>query len=353
MAVYSASALSRVFAQLQASNTPRTITNSSGTWTNTGSILTRHASCSFTRQRGVSPRPDKTGTRSSLVGIPGRTGGAFSWSGPLIPSGAAGTAPDLGEIFLKSAFGQAGTVVASTSVTYSFADTGIFPFALFMFNRSGGSSPTHEVAFGCVPQRIVLTFGGEYVMMSVDGKCVAIMSSTEFASYTGNDAVAKGGLTTFPAEPSSGGPLAVTGSPIAGFGGTATFAGNAMAELRGTYSITINTGLDLVEDAYQDGYPFAVTLGKRGVSLSSLRFLDSDGSALNTLKQNAFTKTAFDVSIAHNNVAGSIITPTLKSVQLAASQIVENGNTFDITFGDSMAHASAIGNVDDLAIAFT
>ena len=40
-AVYSASRLDRVFAQAQASGTPRTITNGTGTWTNTGSIVAR------------------------------------------------------------------------------------------------------------------------------------------------------------------------------------------------------------------------------------------------------------------------------------------------------------------------
>ena len=354
MAVYSSSILQRVFAQLQAANTPRTIPNSSGTWTNTGSILTRHAACSFTSNRPVSSMPYKTGNRSSPTGIQGRTNGTFTWSGPLIPSGAAGTAPDLGEVFFKSIFGQAGVVVASTSVTYSYLDSGVYPIMLSMFDRSGGSSPTNLVAVGCIPQRVVLTFGGEYLMMSIDGKCVGIMSSTEFSSYTGNDAVLKAGLTSFPTEPSSGGPVTVTGSPIPGFGGTATFASTVMPELRGTYSITINTGFDYMEDAYQDGYPFAITAGRRSVFLSSLRFLNSDQAGLNTLKVDGFTKTAFDAVIAHNTgTAGAIVTATLKSIQLPASKLVENGNFIDCTFGDAETHASAVGNTDNLSIAFT
>jgi hypothetical protein len=77
-------------------------------------------------------------------------------------------------------------------------------------------------------------------------------NSTQFASYTGNDAIAALGLTTFPAEPGS---PTTNGNPINGFGGIATFDGNVQADLRGTNSITINSGLDFAEDAFQDANP--------------------------------------------------------------------------------------------------
>ena len=66
-----------------------------------------------------------------------------------------------------------------------------------------------------------------------------------------------------------------------------------------------------------------------------------------------FTKAAINLSIAVNNVAGATVTLNLNSLQLAPYQIVENGNFFDINFGDSPAHATAIGNVDDCTLVFT
>lgn len=337
MAVYSASALDAVYIQSQTANTPRTIANL------TGAQLTRHQSCSFVQGRPVTVAPYKTGTRSSLVGIAGRTAASFNWSGPLIPNGVTLTAPDT-DLFFKSAFG-----LAISSGVYAFGDTSYFPYALARFNKSGGSSPTNQICGGCITQSLTITGGGEHLMLSVAGKAVAVCDSTQFSSYTGYDAVSKFTLGAFPSEPSA----AVNGSLINGFGGTATFDGNAMAGLRGTWSITINSGLDFAEDGYADGYPFAIVGGKRSVSLSSLHFIDDDTAALNNLKTKAFTKSAIDITIVVNNVAGSILTLALKSVQLSPYQIVENGNAFDINFGDSMAHGSALASINDVTATFS
>jgi hypothetical protein len=336
MAVYSASALDAVYIQGQTVNTPRTIANL------TGAKTTRHQSCTFTENRPVTQTPFKTGTRSNLVGIAGRTSATFSWTGPLIPNGVTLTDPDTG-MFFKSAFG-----VAIATGVYALNDTGYYPFALARFNKSGGSSPTNQICGGCLTQRLTITGGGEHLMMTVEGRAVAVCDSTQFASYTGNDAVSKFTLGAFPSEPTP----SIAGTPINGFGGTATFDSNSMAGLRGTWSITINTGLDFADDGFSDGYPFAIVGGKRSVSLSNFHFIDDDSTALNNVKTKAFTKSAIDVSIAVNNVVGSTVTIAMKSVQLNAYQIVENGNAFDVNFGDSMAHATAAATIDDCTITF-
>lgn len=348
MAVYSGSWLDRVLIQVQAASAPRTITNSSGTWTSTGTTNPRHMSLVLTQNKPVVPTPYKTGTRSTLVGLAGRRSGTFSYNGPLIPSGAAGTVPDSDPLF-QSIFGTTATIVPSTSVTYSFLDNGFIPLAFFRYNKSGGSSPTNFYALGSVIQRYTINLGGEYLTHTAEGKCVAIGDSTQFASYSGNDAVAAGGLTTYPAEP---GTIAVNGTPINGFGGTATFDGNVQVELRGTPTITINTGLDMAEDGFADGYPFAMTGGRRQVS-GSFRFADDDTSNLNNIKTKAFTKAPITIALAVNTTAGSIVTITLKNVQLGPYSLTENGNLFDIVLGDSLAHASSAAAVDDVSIAFT
>jgi hypothetical protein len=343
MPVYSASRLDKVFVQAQAASTLRTIPNAAGVWTNTGAKLTRHSAFSATQNRPVAEPTYKTGTRSNLVGIVGRTSASWSWSGPLIPNGVAATPPDLDAI-LQSAFGA-----APSGATYTFNDTGVIPISFFRYNKSGGSSPTHFYVGGAIVQRLTINFGGEHLMMTAEGRAMVVGSSAVFSQYTGNDLPAAMALTTYPAEPAT----AVNGGLINGFGGSATFDGNVQADLRGTWSLTINTGLDLLDDGYPDGYPFAVVGGKRTVSLSNLHFADNDQSALNNLKTKAFTKSAIDISIVTNVTAGSILTSTIKQVQLSADQLVENGNAFDIQFGDSNAHASAIGSINDLQLAFS
>jgi hypothetical protein len=126
------------------------------------------------------------------------------------------------------------------------------------------------------------------------------------------------------------------------------------ADLRGTPSIVISTGLDFAEDGFADGYPFAITGGRRQASSSTLRFADNDGTALNNLKVKAGTKAPINISLQLNTgVAGSTVTINFKNVQLGSQSLVENGNLFDIQFGDSLAHATSAAVVDDCNIAFT
>jgi hypothetical protein len=348
MAVYSGSWLDRVVVQTQAASAPRTFNNASGTWTNTGSAIPRHINLTLTQNKPVVPTPYKTGTRSTLVGLAGRRSGTFSFTGPLVPSGTAGTAPDCDPL-LQGVFGSAATIVAATSATYTFTDSGFIPFGFFRYNKSGGSSPTNFYALGCTAQRYTINLGGEYLTHTIEGKCVAIGDSQQFSSYTGVDLVAAGGLTTYPAEP---GVIATNGNPINGFGGTATFDGNVQLELRGTPTITIATGLDMADDGFSDGYPFAMTGGRRQVS-GSFRFADDDTSALNNIKVKAFTKQAMTISLAVNTTAGSIVTITMKNVQLGPYSLTENGNLFDIVLGESLAHATTASVVDDVTLAFT
>jgi hypothetical protein len=350
MPVYSASSLDEVF--VQAMTSLLVAPNTTGVWSSTGSILARHTTCNFTQNNPVAPTQYKTGNRSNPISIAGRKSGAFSFSAPLIPNGAAGVAPDLAPI-LNAIFGAPGTVVATTSVTYNFLDSGFLPFLLARFNLSGGTTPTHQFAGGCIPQRCSITMGGDYLMLSVDGKAVFASDSTQFASYTGNDLPAAFGLTAYPVAPTTGAPVTVSGLPINGFGGVATFDGNIQAEMRGAPVFTINTGLDFAEDGFTNAYPFAVIGGKRSVSLGSLKFIDDDGTALKNLKTKAFTKTPINISLQINDVAGSIVTINLGQVQLAAYQIVESGPAFDINFGDSMAHASSPILTNDATVVFT
>ncbi len=350
VSVFSSSRDLTLYAQLQ-SGGPRAILNSSGTWTSTGVAKLRFNAFNLAQQNAVNTPTYKTGKRSPLLGVRGRQAGTFSLSKPFIPSGAAGTAPDDDPV-LQACMGQAGTVVASTSVTYSLADALNYLLFLLYNKTPGASSPTNSYALGCVPQTIKFTGGGNFLDYEVSGVACGVGDSVNFSAYTGGDAVLKGGLTTYPAEPSS---VTQNGNVIAGFGGNVGFSigGSALAEVRGTVEITISSGVEAIADALSDAYTIGYVGGLRQVSLANITCIDSDGSVLNALKQAAFTKAAQTIAIVFGTVAGYIVTFNLANVQIGGGSWQEAGAALNIQFGESLAHATSSTVVDDLTLALT
>lgn len=339
--------LRRVFIQGQTGGL-RTINNTTGTWTNTGAKLVRipENGCRLTAEKPITPVPWLTGTRSPQPGISGRKGGTFEFNNlMLIPSGTAGTAPDLDPL-LQSVFGQAGAVVAATSVTYSFLDTGLLPFAIFDFIH-GVSTATQQVAWGCVPQEITITLNGNIFECNVRGECGWVLQSQNFAN---EETVAKAGLTTYPAEPGSPSTL---GSIIPGFGATVTMGGNSFESQVQALSLTIRTGLRLKRDAIADAYPIQILGGPRSIDMS-ITLLDDDSANLNTIKNNAMANppTTFDTTITVGSTAGQKAQFALKSLQIPPGVFEDATDEVKVSFTNGMAHASAIGNVDDFTWAW-
>jgi hypothetical protein len=177
--------------------------------------------------------------------------------------------------------------------------------------------------------------------------------SDNFPSYAGSaDSVLGGGLTTYPAEPTG---LTQLGNVIPGFGAGAGFkiGGSALAEVRSTIEILIDEGIDVVADALNDPYPIYFIPGLRQISLSKIQCIDSDGTVLKTLKQAAFSKAAETISLQFGNVAGSIVTLNLSNVQIGAGSWSENGAALDISFDNSMAHATSVSVTDDMTLVLT
>src|ERR1019366_4402061 len=180
------------------------VNNGTGTWTNTASQLQRFDEGSFTAARSApyTRFPVLTGTRSEVAGIRGRKNGpAWSIRGmPIIPSGAAGTAPDMA-MFFQNIFGVAGTLVTSTSCTYGpFVDSGNFPLSLFYFNKSSTAFTQHYY-WGCFVRQWQINYNGPFITIDLDGFFGWGVDSAGFTiqSTQGGNA----GLTTFPAVPSS------------------------------------------------------------------------------------------------------------------------------------------------------
>jgi len=239
MASFNPSRTKRIFAQQQTAFS--SFNNSSGTWTNTGAKLQRAdlGSLTLARSAPYSRFPVLTGTPSEIAGIRGRKSASWDIRGlPIIPSGAAGTVPD-SDVFFQNAFGQAATIVSSTSTTYNLtAGTVVYPFSLFEFQH-GSTTLTSRAAWGCVVQRAVYNFNGPFITMDLQGQAGYLIDNVGFSVF---DAQAQAGLTSYPVEPTS---PTVAGTPIAGFGTgyTATFDAQGLSLKVKALNITHETGL--------------------------------------------------------------------------------------------------------------
>jgi hypothetical protein len=343
MSVNSSSPLRRLWFQPQ--TTFNVIPNSSGTWTNTGAKFIPFTKADIRRVIAMIAADYKTGTGSMLSGIPGRASASGSFSLPFMPSGAAGTVPQ-SDALLANIFGQAATVVASTSVTYNQADGPVSGLIAALFNESNAGSSMQFAYGGAVGSFTLNIGGGGDLGIDADIQFVYDLESDNFAN---EDTAGKAGLTTYPAEPGS---PTLTGNIIPSFlsTGQISIGGNSLVEFVSA-QINGNTGRVLRYDGGK--YATAIVQGRRGISLRSLKMADTNSANLTTLKNLAASKSAVDVVIVQGGTAGYTVTHTLKSVQFGDSSFSENGAALDVDFGDSMAHASALANVNDYVLALT
>jgi len=326
------------------------VPNSTGTWTQTGAKLLRMPSgTKITAPPPLIPVPWKTGTRSTQPGIVGRKSTA-SWSLPnipVIPSGSAGTVPDA-DALLQGIFGLAGTISAGVSVTYSFSDSAFLPFVLARFQH-GQSALTQQFGIGALVSDFNFSINGDVFTMGASGPLYWALDSENFSN---EDTAGKCGLTVYPTEPSS---PTVVGTIQQGFVGTATFDGTGLDTTNCpliSCSVRGRTGTTYVADAFGVSYPALPVGGERMISIS-FGLVDTDASILNTLKTKAKAKTPINISIQVGNVAGSIVTLALKSVQLAVPDYGDDNARVVASFGDSAAHATAVANIDDFSITFS
>lgn len=339
----------RLYTQLQTGGFG-TINNTTGVWLNTGYKLVRidASSMSGVRNAPYSRFPVLTGTRSEVAGIRGRKIASWSIRGvPVIPSGAAGTVPDT-DHFFQNIFGAPATIVAATSATYNFIDTGYLPLTLLYMNHAF-TTLTSFVYWGGGITRVKFNFNGLFMTMDLDGFAGWQLDNIGFSIA---DTLAKAGLTAFPLEPSS--PV-VAGSPIPGFGVgyTATLHSQTVELKTRVLSLTLETGLQPIQDVY--GSPYAVQMvgDARRMSIE-LNTFDDDSAALNAIKVDCDTdNTTISAAIVAGATAGSIITFNLNNVQPNAFTMRDQGALINFELPASYAHATSPGAVDDSTIAFT
>lgn len=322
--------------------------NSSGTWTSTGSQLLRvdAGSVQITRNAPYSRFPVLTGTRSEVAGIRGRKSANWSIRGlPMIPSGSSAV-PDI-DLILKNIFGA-----ANSGGTYSFNDTGRFPFALWGFN-TGFSTLTSRALWGCFVSRATFNFNGPFMTVDLDGFAGYSIDSTAFSSF---DTQAKAGLTAFPADPAL---TTTAGQPIQGFGTGYTCTINSQTfELKlKALSITIETGFEPIADVYGSPYMVEVVGGTRRVSINIGDIVDDDSTALNNLKTQTDTdltgSTAISATIVAGNTTNNKFTFTVNGIQPDAFNLSDSGNIVSVSIPTSYGHATSPSALDDMTLTFS
>jgi len=112
----------------------------------------------------------------------------FTVRGLLMPSGAAGVAPDMGPLF-ENGFGTE-TVVGGTSVTYTFSDK---PAAGISIVRGDGDLNWAEYGYGGVVQRILIEAGEEEAEVEFTGQ---FLGKSSVAACTTNVGVQLSAIAT-------------------------------------------------------------------------------------------------------------------------------------------------------------
>lgn len=234
-----------------------------------------------------------------------------SWSMSLYPvgSGAAGTPPDCGPL-LRAAFGTE-TVNAGTSVVYSISETAVEYFALY--NKDTPTSISQAILNSGVVENLSLAVDNGYPTLSLDGSAVWEIEGASFASL---DANGRGGLSSFPAAPSS---ATYSGTPPDARAGALTIGGNSVAALFKSLRLSWRTGKTLGRVVWGAGGlayagPMDRTL-RPPVSLS-IEIEDDDAALLTTLLTAAEARTYQAISIQLGLTAGLTWTFTLPQGQL-------------------------------------
>lgn len=299
---------SNQFCYVQKESSWGVIPNSSGTATVGNTDACRIISLDTSRSQELIDRPDKLPTADYTIGAGGRKTANWTCSMSLA-SATRGTKPDSDE-FWEAWFGQAGNAVASTSVTYSCADT---TPSLSIWNFVNPSTASQQVAFGSIVRQFRVQGGQNVATVEFSGEAKSVLDSVTMASLTDGNAE-KGGLTgtTFPSQPSS--PV-TNGTFVVGFTGGATLDGNAFSEMR-ALTLTADSGRELSHDNWNSYVAGAPAINRRSVQVE-FSIYDDDTANMNSLKSKCGNNTPIDISLQFGTTAGNIWTFNLKNVVLA------------------------------------
>lgn len=294
-------------------------------------------------QQELRQRPDKNSSLSQTIGIGGNKNGNWSARMSLAGSSALGTAPDNGPL-LQAAFGKAPTVVASTSVTYNLDD--LSP-SVTLWNFWKPSNATQYVSIGSVVNQMSIDCTSPDPIIEFSGSSLWVLDTDQFANA---DTTAKGGLSSFTAEPST---PATNGNMVTLTGGSATLDSNSLSEIR-TFRLNAAFNRDIPQDVIFNGYYGAAPGQDRRDITFDLSVYDKAGdSNFSALKDKAVRKIAVPVVLVLGNVATHIVTITLNNVLLGTPTSDDGQRRKAVTFTGCRAHATSGTSKDELTIKWT
>jgi len=330
----SQSILERVFAKIEA--------NFGTAVTLAGANCMRHTKCTLVADQAYIPSSDKTGSISATRGKPGARGGRWSLEWEARPNGAAGTKADCDPI-LEAAFGAAGTVVASTSVTYNLASA-IKSFTLGRYRQP--ATVMQQIGIGCVVGELGFTFEQQAnCKFSASGTSLWVPDSVTFSSL---DTTGKGGLGAFPAEPET--PV-TNGDPVNGLTGAATLDGNTTVQIRSA-GVRLVTAVEIPHDRLFNGqYGSSPERDILGAFLD-LTVVDEDIAAVTGLYSKALAGTPIDIILEAGATAGARIQWTLKNCLLPMPELDDSARKWASNLRGIRAYPSSATALDEASVKF-
>ena len=245
---------------------------------------------SFTPAQERKVRDDARASRSALEQITGKKSATWSVESYVLPSGTAGTAPDLGPLF-KGAMGTE-TVSGGTRVTYSLntnQDLGSFTLTQF-FNET-----FMETLTGCYVNSMTISVaGGEEPKVTFEGESsglyIPTTTSPSAAQLTAGESTAtvdgSGTGTSFDVHAGEGENFK-PGSVISVASDT-----DLVVTAVSNDTITVDSSITFTDD--DEVKPFAPTETVAGSPIAGIL-----GSL--TLAGNSLPITSFEVTVANNN----------------------------------------------------
>lgn len=285
----------------------------------TGASAVRNIKLGLEEDIALLRRRDKTGTRSGVPGVKGRSDGKWSFEASLVGSGTAATAPPH-DIMFQMLFGAAPTAGA-----YAISDT-IISANLWSYRQP--STIEQRVARGAVLQNFEFTLGQDIAEFRCDGEHANLVTSANFAALP---TVGKGGLGSVPAEPAT--PVYTDAGLIAGFTGAITIDTQTIATIRQA-TIKGSTGNQLIKDTFNSYYATGSQGDVRNFTFSFNAY-DDDSTGIADLKAAATSKAQINATVQIGTIAGSICTFQINGIQLASPTMDDSGLSYVVTFPDS------------------
>jgi hypothetical protein len=247
----------------------------------------------------------------------------------------------------------AGGTASRVKLQYTFVDE-IAQFSLWSFRTP--TTLDQRVGNTCLVTESTFNFNQDVATWQANGDCYWVLRSKD---YGNSDVYQKGGLLTFPPEPTA--PV-TSGNIIPGFTGRfvagqaasttdgATFStGSASFPTIRNATIRVQTNNLLVRDTFGSYYPSLPEGDVRNITLT-FNVYDDDTVAVNTIKSWGDNKIPVDFAINLGTNVGNTFVFLLKNVYLAAHVLGDGQLRFDASYADSRATTTSLAVRDEFSL---